>query len=300
MNKKVLITGGTGLVGSALAKYLAERGYKIYILSRKKRKDTNYHYFEWNIETGYLEKEALDVDIIIHLAGAGIADSRWTKKRKEKILSSRIKSTLLIKKYLQELKGPKPMYIGASAIGIYGNNDGSIAREEEISENNEFLVHVVKEWEKAHNELKDLTSSFCLIRIGIVLSTKGGALKPILLPFKFRLGNYFGKGKQIMSWIHLEDLCKMIDFLVEKKADGIFNAVSPHPVTGKALVKEIAEAKSGPFLIFGIPEFVLKLIFGEMSETILSSTNVSASKILSQGFEFKFPKLKSAISDLLN
>ena len=151
--QKVLITGGTGLIGTTLSKYLSEKGYDIYILSRQQRTSSKFKYFFWDIDAGYIEKAAFDVDVIIHLAGAGIADSRWTKRRKAKILSSRLESTKLIQQYLEKKEGPKPAYIGASAIGIYGNNEKDCI-EEDVSNQESFLVHVVKQWEKVHKETR--------------------------------------------------------------------------------------------------------------------------------------------------
>lgn len=300
MTKKILISGGSGLIGSAIADQLLIQGHDVRILSRSKRTNSQYKYFQWDIDNNYIEEGALDVDWIIHLAGAGIADKRWSDQRKKQILDSRIKSTLLIKEKLKHYKGVKPSYIGASAIGIYGDIVDHPAAEQEVPDDDEnFLVEVTKKWEEAHQTLSEVVEHFNIVRIGIVLSTKSGALKSILLPFLFRLGNYFGKGDQIMSWIHVDDLASIFIHLINKPESGIYNAVAPHPITGKFLINLIAEIKKGPFLKFGIPEFLLRLLFGEMSVTILSSTNVSAQKILSDGFDFRYSKPKEALIDLI-
>ncbi len=301
MSKNVLITGGTGLIGKVLTDLFIKEGYKVNVLSRSKRNDDKVNYYVWDLDKEYIEEGALDVDCIIHLAGAGIADQRWTDHRKKIIIDSRVKSTALLEKYLKEYKGKKPSYIGASAIGIYGGQDSYPVSEDEIEEDrSQFLVDVTYRWEEAHEKLTPLVSNLALVRIGIVLSTEGGALKPMLVPFLFRMGNYFGNGKQIMSWIHIKDLAGMIFFIAKNNLSGAYNAVAPSPVNGKTLVSTIAEVKPGPFLQFGAPEFILKLIFGEMSQAILMSTNVSAKKIQSKGFNFEYENIHKAIKNLLN
>ena len=300
MAKKVLITGGTGLLGIAISELLYKEGYEIHILTRFKRNNAKYKYFQWDIQEEYIEDGALAVDYIIHLAGAGIADKLWTNKRRKEILDSRINSTRLILKYLQKTKGPKPAYIGASAIGIYGNHDGSQLNEEDsLGDENLFLTEVTLKWEAVQRELVAYVDKWSLIRIGIVLSRDGGALKAMLIPFKFRMANYFGDGKQIMSWIHIDDLARAFVHVAEQKLSGVYNAVAPYPTTGKELINTISKEKKGPFLIFGIPELVMKLLLGEMSQTILTSTSVSAEKMLEHGFKFNYNKIDQAIADLI-
>ena len=300
MKKKILITGGTGLLGSALAEFLYNHEYEVFILSRSKKKDAAYKYFTWDIDKEYIQEGALDVDAIIHLAGAGIADRRWSTSRKKLILDSRIKSTQLIAKKLKELNRKVPHYIGASAIGIYGDRDEHNYQEEEESNDlSDFLVEVTRKWESAHSNLQNHASSFSILRIGIVFSTQGGALKSMLIPFNFKVGNYFGNGKQVMSWVHIDDICSMIKYILENKLEGTYNAVSPLPANGKEIISEIANIKKGTLFQFGVPEFILKIIFGEMASTILSSTSVSAEKIIAAGFTFKYEKVKEALRDLL-
>ncbi len=300
MRKKILITGGTGHIGKKLAQYLYDQGHDIFILSRKPRNEGVFKYYTWNVENEYIDEEALNVDYIIHLAAEGLGDKRWTAKRKVEIVESRIKTTQLLLKYLKKMKGPKPSYIGASAIGIYGNNDILLLSETETSNDEKsFLVTTTRKWEKAHNELEAFVQNWCLLRIGIVFSKNQGALKSILMPFNFRIGNYFGDGHHAMSWIHINDLCRIFNFVIENNINGIYNAVAPNYVTGKELIKTIATVKTGPFLCFGVPEFILKLIFGEMSEVILTSTTVSAEKLVSENFTYEYPEITAAIKDLL-
>lgn len=300
MSKKVLITGGTGLLGIAISDLLHLQGHEVYILTRSKKSDPKYKYFGWDIQEGYIEEGALEVDYIIHLAGAGIADKLWTQKRRKEILDSRIESTRLILKYLKKLEGPKPSYIGASAIGIYGHHtDFPIKEEDSLGDESLFLTDVTLQWEAVQRELVDFVANWSLIRIGIVLSKDGGALKAMLIPFKFRLANYFGNGQQIMSWIHIDDLARAFLHIAEQRLTGIYNAVAPYPTTGKELINAISNKKKGPFLKFGVPEFVMKLLLGEMSQTILTSTSVSAEKMLKHDFKFNYNKINQAIADLI-
>jgi uncharacterized protein (TIGR01777 family) len=300
MSHKILITGGTGLIGKTLTELLLEKGHDVRVLSRSKKEGGKVKYFQWDIAKKYIEEGALEVDSIIHLAGAGVADQRWTDKRKKMIIDSRVQSTQLLRNELKKMKGRKPNYIGASAIGIYGNSDDHALMEAEVSQDRgDFLVDVVHKWEAAHQSMKDVVNALAIVRIGIVLSTEGGALKPMLIPFMFRVGNYFGNGSQVFSWIHIDDLCRLFVHIVEQGLSGTFNGVAPHPVNGRELVEAIAKAKSGPFLKFGAPEFALKLVFGEMSEAILMSTWASAQSILAQNFKFDYEEIQPAINELL-
>lgn len=301
MSKKILITGGTGLIGKVLSKMLFGQGHDVRILTRQERKNDVFKYYQWDLSKNFIEEGALEVDYIIHLAGAGVADKRWTSNRKKAIIDSRIESTNLIKSELSKIKGSKPGYIGASAIGIYGNSDDHPLSENEVSKDKtDFLVDVVHKWEDAHMSLKEVVSSHAILRIGIVLSKNGGALKPMLIPFIFRVGNYFGNGSQIFSWIHVEEVCKLISFIVENNLSGIYNGVAPNAVSGKALIHSIAKVKGGPFIKFGLPSFLLKLVFGEMSQAILMSTWVGTESLDQAGYQFEFPEIDSALQNLLS
>lgn len=300
MSKKILITGGTGLIGKELSELLRLQGHDIRILSRSKKEHKFYKFFTWDIDKGTIEDGALEVDYIIHLAGAGIADKRWTEKRKKIIIDSRVESTRLLARKLKEKKGPKPSYIGASAIGIYGNQDSHPLKEEEVSEDKDsFLVEVTKKWEAAHQELKELVGQWAIIRIGIVLSKNGGVLEKLLIPFKFRMANYFGDGSQVFSWIHINELCRIFSFIIENEISGIYNGVAPKVVNGREMVSAIADIKSGPYLKFGAPEFALKVALGDMSEAVLMSTWASAESLIKKGFIYEYEEVKKALEDLL-
>jgi len=300
----ILIAGGSGLVGKRLTTLLAQKGYYINILSRSARKSRNpkVSFFQWNIDQQEIDIDSLNADFIINLAGAGIADKRWTSIRKKEILDSRTKSTSLIASAVEQNKFSVKHYIGASAIGIYGSSNQSLLTEEQSSEDSEFMVDVCTQWEKAHQKLQALTAKLSILRIGIVLSTKGGALKEILKPLLIgRLGTYFGDGQMVYSWIHIDDLCNMcIDIIENKIDDDLYNAVSPNPSTNKHLVDKIIQAKNLNAIKVPAPSFIIKIILGEMSNTILNSTSVSSAKIQSAGFNFEFSDLNYALKDIFD
>lgn len=300
----ILIAGGSGLVGKRLTTLLIQKGYYVNILSRSSRKSANPNvtYYKWNIEQEDIDIDSLDVDFIINLAGAGIADKRWTTARKKEILESRTKSSVLIASVLAKHNLTFKHYIGASAIGIYGSSDQSLLSETQTSFEDEFMVDVCQQWEKAHHNIISSSDKFSILRIGIVLSTKGGALKEILKPLLIgRLGTYFGNGNMIYSWIHIDDLCQMcIDLVENNLKDGIYNAVSPNPSSNKHLVEKIIEAKNLTAIKMPTPSFIMKMVLGEMSNTILNSTSVSSAKIQEAGFAFNYPDLNIALADIFN
>ncbi len=302
--KTVLIAGGSGLVGQRLTSILVDAGYHVHILTRSsslKNTRPNVRYFNWDVANGTIDQNALDADVLINLAGAGIADKRWTAARKTEILESRTLSTKLLRDSLVNSKKRMSHYIGASAIGIYGNSSKQLLTEDDISSSSDFMVRVCKQWEEAHLSLAESVDKLSILRIGIVLSTKGGALKEILKPLSLgRMGTYFGDGSMIYSWIHIDDLCTMcVDLMSNTINAGIYNAVAPHPVSNKELVKEIIDVKDIKAVQVPAPTFMMKLMLGEMANTILNSTSVSSQLIQKAGFNFTYPQLKSALEDIL-
>ena len=297
----VLITGGTGLIGKRLSQLLTTKGYKVIHLSRKRRLSATYPAYQWNIEKEEIDESALlQADYIITLAGAGIADKRWTRQRKQLIIDSRVKGLELLAKELQSKKIRPKAIIGASAIGFYGNA-GTTVVTETSSTGNDFLAESVRAWEKAYDSLKILTPRLPIIRVGIVLSTKGGALEKMLPTYKVGVGTYFGDGSQIYSWIHIDDICKMFIHALEKEdLDGTYNGVAPYPVSNKSMAITIGKAMRQPTLPLPAPTFAMKMILGEMSAVVLSGSNVSADKIASTGFQFDFPKLQPALENILS
>ncbi len=298
--KRVLITGGSGLIGSHLTRVLLAQGYEVVHIGRKERKD-GVPAFTWNIEQEYFDVRALSgVETIIHLAGAGIADKPWTKKRKQEIRESRTRSTALLYKTLKNNPHQVNAVICASAIGYYGFGGHDEVLDENSTPGSDFLAEVVKAWEAEADKIAELGLRVVKIRIGIVLSAGGGALKQISKPVRWGVGAPLGKGTQMMSWIHIEDLCQMFLFAIENESvQGVYNGVSPHPVSNRELTYAIAEAHGRKIWLPPVPEFVLRLLLGEMADLVLKGSLVSARKIMDAGFSFRFPEIRQAVKNLL-
>lgn len=301
MSKTILIGGGTGLVGNHLSEMLSQKGYDVLHLSRKKNLDKKFPAYGWDLKNGTIDEEAIQkADAVINLAGAGVADARWTKSRKKLIIDSRVDSTLLLKNAFEKAGKIPDAFISAAAIGYYGNRGEELMTEETPPGAEGFLAESCIAWEAALDEVKKTGWRTARIRIGIVLSTKGGALEKIILPVKFRIGGYFGNGQQWYSWIHIEDLCRMfIHILENENLSGAFNGVSPNPERNKPFTKNIGVAIGKTPLMAPGPEFAMRIALGEMADTILSSTRVSSEKIMKADFEFKFPQLIEAVQDLV-
>lgn len=295
----VLITGGTGLVGSRLSDLLAQKGYKVIHLSRKRNLEAKYPAYGWDISKGVIDEEALQqADYIITLAGAGIADQRWTPSRKKLIISSRVNGIKLIQSKLEALGIQPKGIVGASAIGYYGDS-GAQKVDENSESGNDFLSESVRAWENAYNGLEASGVPLSRIRVGIVLSTQGGALEKMLPTYRFGFGTYFGDGSQVYSWIHLDDVCNVFIYALENKLTGTYNAVAPSPVSNKALAKAIAKAKGMNEVVFPAPALAMKVALGEMAAVVLSGSNISSQKIESTGFLFQYGELVPALKDLL-
>ena len=300
---KVIISGAAGLVGSALCKMLSDNGYEPIILSRKKNSASPYKTIVWDLEKNQIGDgvEEIEADYVIHLAGAGIAEKKWSENRKAEIISSRVKGANLLAKLIAGMKNKPKAYISAAAIGIYGNRaDENLDEFSEIKKDSkEFLVQSCIAWENSANEIKQMGIRTALLRIGIVLSTHGGALSKMLPSYKFGAAAYFGSGEQYFSWIHIEDLCNAFLYLLKNEhCEAAFNAVAPNPEKNKIFAKKIADAKNQKALLLPVPAFALKLAMGEMSAIVLDSAKVYPKRLLDSGFQFKFPELTSALKDL--
>lgn len=310
---KVLITGGTGTVGTRLTALLLEKGYEVAHLSRSIRDDNknsipNVKNYVWNIKKGYIQPEAFEnLDYIVHLAGAGVADERWTDARKKDILESRTLSTQLLYNQLKEKKTPLKAFISASAIGIYGFDTGNTLLTEESPIATEFLADVVKKWEEEVQKIASITVPnspngirVAKLRIGIVLSNKGGALVEMAKPVRLFAGAALGTGKQFLSWIHVDDLCKMFIFAIEnEQISGEYNAAGASATTNQILTKSIAKVLEKPLFLPNVPAFMLKIILGEMAGIVLGGNNVSSEKIQKAGFKFDYTDLDIAVKNLL-
>lgn len=297
--KRVLITGGTGLIGSRLSQLLKAKGYRVTHLSRRRNLDATFPAYQWDVGKGEIDAEALtQADYIITLAGAGIADSRWTPARKKLIIDSRVDGIRLIKEKLEALNYRPKAIIGATAIGYYGDAGQDLIDENSAS-GNDFLSESVRAWEAAYDELATLNVRLPRIRVGIVLSTQGGALQKMLPTYKVGFGTYFGDGRQIYSWIHLNDICNLFIHAIEnEQMTETYNGVAPNPVSNKKLMESIALAKNMNEVVFPAPTFAIKLALGEMAAVVLSGSNVSSKKIEATGFSFEHKDVVPALRDL--
>ena len=300
MAKNILITGATGLVGSQLTELLLLKGYHVSHLGRTKGPGKVPSYV-WNVDNGTIDKDAFQgVDTIIHLAGAGVADKRWTAARKKEILDSRINSTRLLFETLKKETHPVKSFISASAIGLYGFTTGEEVFTEDSKPGTDFLAQVTQQWEEEVDTISSLGIRVVKMRIGIVLSDKGGALPAMAKPIRFGVGASLGSGKQYLSWIHLDDLCAMFLKAVENETmKGAFNVVGPEWVTNQEMTKSIARVLSNPLWLPSIPTFVMKIIIGEMAVIVTNGSKVSSGKIQETGFKFQFTELTAALKDLL-
>jgi uncharacterized protein len=305
----VLVTGGTGTIGKRLSELLLQKGYDIIILTRHIPKEKHFSpkvsYALWNVEEGEIDNDAIKKsDYIINLAGAGVAEKRWTNDRKKEILQSRTKSCELLVKALQEISNQVKVVVSASASGYYGPdnllslNDGFT---EDDKASTDFLGEVCEQWEESIEPVTSLNIRLVILRTGIVLSPKGGAFAEFVKPLNLGVAAILGNGKQIVSWIHEDDICNMYIYAMEhENMTGPFNAVASHPVSNKELVTAIAKARNKFSLKIHVPTFVLNLMMGELSTEILKSANLSAVKIQSEGYVFLFPEIKDAVKNLVN
>lgn len=299
---KILITGATGLVGEALTSLLLQNGIKVNYLTTSKNKiqyQPNFQGFYWNPESGIIDENCLlGVSAIINLAGANIV-KRWTSQYKEEIIESRILSVNLLCTTLKNNPHQVKQFISASAIGIYPDSLKNYYTEDFKNFDDSFLSNVVVKWEEAVSQIERLHIKVCKLRIGLVLSTKGGAFPKIAKPIKYGLAASFGSGKQLQSWIHIHDLANMFLFALQKNLSGTFNAVAPTPVTNYELTSTIAEIMDKPFIMPNIPRFAMKMVLGEMHTLLFDSQNVSSQKITQAGFVFKYKTIHTALEQLL-
>ena len=300
---KILITGATGLVGKELIALLLENGNEIHYLTTSQSKiESKPHFqgFYWNPEQSFIDENCLmGVDAIIHLAGATVS-KRWTTNYKEEIIESRTLSSNLLYTCLKNHPNQVKQIVSASAIGIYPDSLSQIYTEETKSVDAGFLGQVVVKWEESVDVFSRLNLKVCKLRIGLVLSNKGGALSEMIKPIKLGIGSPFGSGKQVQSWIHIHDLAAMFYFAIQNQWEGTFNAVAPNPVTNTELTKAIAKTVGKPVFMPNIPKFVMSLVLGEMHQLLFSSQNVSSKKIQDKQFQFQYKELEMALKNLLN
>ncbi len=297
---RILIGGGSGFVGGFLSKALAAEGHEVTHLSRSTRPDAPYPTYQWDVAKQTIDEEAVTAaDYIINLAGAGIADSCWTDKRKQLIISSRTGSTRLLADTLKKTGHRPKLYLSSSAIGFYGHR-GETAVDEDSAAGRGFLSESSVAWEESTQAITDLDIPLFINRTGIVLHPSGGALQKMLLPLHFFMSTYFSDGQQWYSWIHMDDIVGIFQYAIQQQLTGTYNGVAPHPVRNKTLAQELPRAKGKAALVLPAPAFALRLALGEMSHTILDSCKVSAAKISAAGYTFQQPNIAGALSDLLD
>jgi uncharacterized protein len=294
---KVLIVGGSGLIGKYVGQQLSNQ-YDIYVLSRQKRNSTDQiKYLQWNPDMDMIDPAALDCEVIINLSGEGIAAERWTDERKKLLIDSRVKPLAFLKNKLAAANKKPQLFIGASAIGYYGDQ-GTKSLDENSPSGQGFLSECSLAWEKASAEVGALAQRFVIMRIGIVLSTKGGALPELMMTSKLGVLSYFGK--MIYSWVHIHDIYGIIEKSIEDvRYQGIINAVSPNPIENKKMVETIADSLGGR-LVIPAPSFAIKLALGERSDVVLYSTSVQPARLKNLGYNFHFPDLRPALDNLLS
>ena len=306
----ILITGGSGLIGRSLTAHLTARGDNVIIVSRKpieNSQDPLVTYATWNIEEQKIDSDAIvKADYIINLAGAGVMEKKWTEKYKKEIVESRTKSGELLIKALQENTNHVKAIISASAIGWYGEDSKPLLHatgfiETDPADEN-FLGETCKLWEESIEPVTKLGKRLVKLRTGIVLSNDGGAFTEFKKSLRFGIAAILGSGKQMISWIHMDDLCRMyINAIENDQLSGSYNAVAPMPVNNKTLMLKLAKKMRGQFYIAAhVPQFLLKLILGDRSIEILKSATVSCEKIKATGFTFLYPSIDAALKELKN
>lgn len=297
--ERVLITGGSGLIGRQLTARLQKEGYEVCWLTRSKTAAPGVTVFTWNPEKKFIPAEALtETDHVIHLAGASVA-WLWTSGYKRKILSSRIDTAQLIFDQMKIVPNKVKTFISASGIGYYGDR-GDRWLDEKAPAGNDFLAEVCVKWEEAANSFMQLNKRVVILRTGIVLAKEGGTLPPLILSMKFGIAPIFGNGRQFYSWIHIEDLCRMYLSAVKNETmRGVYNAVAPNPVSFKELVNEIGNVRGKKKINFPLPEFLMRLMLGGFGDTLLGGQRCTSDKIQAEGFSWEHSDLRHAIENLL-
>ena len=304
MKKKILITGASGLIGKRLVNDFVLSGFEVTVLTRKAKKqvqtfDDSPKFVQWNCENNKEWKDVLEgQDIVINLAGANLVSKRWDHRFKKLIYSSRINCTKQLVDAISQCTNKPETLITASAVGIYGDRGEEILTESSDA-GEDFLARVCYDWEFEAKKVRAYNVRFVALRIGLVLSADGGVLKNSLLPFQFFVGGKLGNGKQFFPWIHIDDLVSIVGHTIDNPLlDGPVNCASPGIVREQEFAKTLGQVLKRP-AIFPVPRFMLRIVLGEISESILSSQNISVEKLIKAGFEFKYPELSSALNQIL-
>lgn len=298
---KVAITGATGLIGKKIVKKLIERGDQVLVLTRSVEKtkglfSANVDLVEWDIKSKDLHTNLEGVDAVIHLAGENVMGKRWNAGHKKKILESRVLGTRSIVDAIYKMDNRPKVLVGASAVGYYGNSEIQVDESSTVGAG--FLADVVKAWEDETAKVELLNVRRVNVRIGIVLDKNDGALGKLLTPFRFFVGGPLGSGKQWFPWVHVDDVVDLFLFSLDNNINGVLNAVSPEIVRMNVFCKILGKVMKRPYL-FNVPEFILKLVVGEAAEVILSGANVTPNRTIELGYKFRYPKLQSALEEIL-
>jgi hypothetical protein len=300
MPKKVLIAGGSGSIGTQLTKLLLEKNFSVSWLSRENKTTEGVKTYLWNYEENIIDDNALNnTEIIVNLAGAGIADKNWSKERKKILKESRIKTTNLLLNKIEEKPNDVKTYISASATGYYGYDSGSIEKKEGSRFGDDFLATLTKEWEAAADGFSSKGIRTVKLRTGFVVGNNQNGWEKIAKVVKTGFGAAVGSGDQYMSWVHIHDLCRIYLWAIEnEKAEGVYNAVSPNPVINKEFTRQAAQALKRPFFMPNVPGFILRLMYGEIASALLGSSRISSEKIQNEGFQFDYPTLTEALREI--
>lgn len=300
-SKNILIAGGSGMIGRALSKELTKEGYKVSWLSRTKKENPPYPIFLWNPDQEYVDPAAFeDKPILINLAGESIAKWPWTSGRKKKILVSRLQAIKALRTCLKELDIRLPLILNASAIGIYGHKPGEVLYEKSMPGFYGFLAPTVNHWEYEACTLEKYCDRLTRIRIGLVLSNQGGIWPKLFLTKKLRIFNWFGDGQQIYSWIHMDDLCQAVLFLIQgNDTEKVVNLTAPYPIELKKIIELIISYQPKSCLSFGIPTILLRIFLGEFSTMLTMDNHVLPESLMRHKFRFKYGDIYSAVDALM-
>ena len=297
---RIAISGGTGFIGKYLSTFFIQKGYTVYILTRKKTTETsspNLQYVQWTPDLHTFPLSSIVV--VINLAGESI-NSTWTKKQKEAILNRRIQTAKGLIKQLQTLTAKPHTFINASAIGYYGTSETETFTEQHEAPGNDFLANTVYLWEQEASKARSLGIRTIYTRLGVVLGADGGALPKMLIPYQFYIGGTVGSGNQWLSWVHIDDVVRMIDFIIHKEEiDGPFNITAPQPIRMKEFGETIATVIGKPHWL-PVPSFILQALLGEMSILVLEGQHVLPIKAIEYGYQYTFPTVNHALQNILS
>jgi uncharacterized protein (TIGR01777 family) len=298
----ILITGATGLIGTSLVEALLKQNHTLHYLTTQQNKVNqlpNCSGFFWNPNEGIIDEKCfVGVDVIVHLAGASIA-KRWTPGYKKEVLDSRIKTTHLLFNTLQTLPHQVKKIVSASGTAIYPDSLTAVYNENATQVEDSFLSNVVQKWEEAVQKFHLLNIKSAQIRTGVVYSAKGGALLEIIKPIKMGFGSAFGSGQQIQSWIHLTDLVQLYCLVINSEIEGVVNAVAPQTVTNQELTEAVATHLNRKIWLPNVPQWVMKLVLGDMSILLFNSKKIVPQKAIDHHFQFQYPTLNQALNEII-